>query len=220
MWGLWKDNMIYTFFLNFLYLSFWSWMNILSMGYIWFITLFLSSTFCSLIVLESWLRVWNLDEYMASLVYQKSMKNNGRSKKISMNQNFFLRLLSELRLTLCFVAISVCSSEVNLTVGALNAASKLHKLFLENLLRQPIQFFDCVPVGRIISRFSKDIRAIDEELPYNCYEFIESSCIVSLNILSFIVQLWSSYFWSVLIFFHAFVLVLPYSGYVFPFFLF
>ncbi|XP_044754617.1 multidrug resistance-associated protein 1 isoform X4 [Coccinella septempunctata] len=75
-------------------------------------------------------------------------------------------------------AISVCSSEVNLTIAALNAASKLHKLFLENVLRQPIQFFDCVPIGRIISRFSKDIRAIDEELPYNCYEFVESSCIV------------------------------------------
>ncbi|KAK9886061.1 hypothetical protein WA026_014843, partial [Henosepilachna vigintioctopunctata] len=77
--------------------------------------------------------------------------------------------------------ISICSSEVNLTIAALNAASDLHRIFLGNILRQPIQFFDCVPVGRVLSRFSKDIRSVDEELPFNCYEVVESSCIVSDN---------------------------------------
>lgn len=41
-------------------------------------------------------------------------------------------------------------------------------------------FYDLIPLGRILSRFSKDLGGLDAELPFNCYEVIESSCIVSL----------------------------------------
>lgn len=80
---------------------------------------------------------------------------------------------------LTFIAITVCSSEVNLLVGALNAATEIHKNLLNGVLRQPIFFFEMYPLGRILSRFSKDILDIDIELPLNCYEVIESGLIVS-----------------------------------------
>lgn len=75
-------------------------------------------------------------------------------------------------------AISICSSELNLTVASLKAASNIHKNLLGNVLRQPMQFFEFVPVGRLLVRFSKDVCTLDEELNMNVYEVIESGCIV------------------------------------------
>ncbi|CAH0555480.1 unnamed protein product [Brassicogethes aeneus] len=75
-------------------------------------------------------------------------------------------------------AISICSSELNLTLASLNAASDMHKLMLGNILRQPQQTFEMFPIGRILSRFSKDLLDIDTDLPFNCYEVIEASFII------------------------------------------
>lgn len=80
---------------------------------------------------------------------------------------------------LIFIAISVCSSEVILTLACLNAAIAIHRGLLYNVLRQPMYFFEIRPIGRIVSRLSKDITDIDTELPFNCYEVIESGLIVS-----------------------------------------
>lgn len=79
---------------------------------------------------------------------------------------------------LTIVAISICSSEVNLTLASLNAAAQIHKDLLYNILRQPMHFFELIPVGRILCRFSKDICTLDTELNFNLYEVIESGCVV------------------------------------------
>lgn len=80
----------------------------------------------------------------------------------------------------CFLAISICSSEVNLTIAGIHASGKLHRYLLANVLRQPYEFFTNVPIGRAITRFSTDVTVVDEELNMNCYEVIESGCIVRL----------------------------------------
>lgn len=77
-----------------------------------------------------------------------------------------------------FLAISICSSELNLTLAAVNAASNIHKSLLNNVFRQPMQFFDIAPVGRILCRFSTDVCTVDQELSFNMYEVIESGCVV------------------------------------------
>lgn len=84
------------------------------------------------------------------------------------------------------VAISICSSELNLTIASLNAASQIHKDILSDILRKPMTFFEFIPVGRIISRLSKDLDGLDTELPFNCYEVIESGFIVSCFCSSYI----------------------------------
>lgn len=89
-------------------------------------------------------------------------------------------------ITLCVVAISICSSELNLTLASLNAASEMHRSLLNNVLRQPMHTFEVYPIGRILSRFTKDMLDIDTELPFNCYEVLESSLIVSLGPATFI----------------------------------
>lgn len=76
------------------------------------------------------------------------------------------------------VALSICSSELNLTLASLDAAVRIHKDLLSNMLRQPMHFFDLIPTGRILCRFSKDICTVDTELNFNFYEVIESGCVV------------------------------------------
>jgi ABC-type multidrug transport system fused ATPase/permease subunit len=64
-------------------------------------------------------------------------------------------------------AISSVIGAYTMYIGTLNAANILHKKVLQNILRNPGQFFDTTPVGRILSRFSKDIDVLDNTLPGN-----------------------------------------------------
>lgn len=45
------------------------------------------------------------------------------------------------------------------------AARYLHELLLSHVLKAPLQFFEVTPVGRILSRFSKDMDILDTSLP-------------------------------------------------------
>ncbi|CAG0894697.1 unnamed protein product, partial [Darwinula stevensoni] len=42
------------------------------------------------------------------------------------------------------------------------AGRKLHRNCLQNILRNPLKFFDTTPTGRILNRFSQDISSVDE----------------------------------------------------------
>ncbi|XP_058980638.1 multidrug resistance-associated protein 1 isoform X16 [Musca domestica] len=50
-------------------------------------------------------------------------------------------------------------------LGTLRAGRILHRELLVNIMRLPLRFFDTTPVGRIMSRFSKDIESLDTTLP-------------------------------------------------------
>lgn len=45
------------------------------------------------------------------------------------------------------------------------AAKIIHAVLLDNVLKTPLQFFEVTPVGRILSRFSKDVDVLDTSLP-------------------------------------------------------
>ena len=51
-----------------------------------------------------------------------------------------------------------------LTRFSIRSARKLHDKVLRSILRAPMSFFDTTPTGRILSRFSKDIFTVDQEL--------------------------------------------------------
>nr|CAI5837090.1 unnamed protein product [Callosobruchus analis] len=49
--------------------------------------------------------------------------------------------------------------------GTIDAAVKIHRQLLHNVMRLPCAFFDITPVGRILGRFSQDINGVDMRLP-------------------------------------------------------
>uniref|UniRef100_A0A1B6CRI6 ABC-type xenobiotic transporter n=1 Tax=Clastoptera arizonana TaxID=38151 RepID=A0A1B6CRI6_9HEMI len=50
--------------------------------------------------------------------------------------------------------------------GGVKAASKLHMNLLHVIIQARTTFFDVVPVGRILNRFSSDVYTIDDSLPF------------------------------------------------------
>ncbi|XP_059153099.1 multidrug resistance-associated protein 1-like [Physella acuta] len=45
------------------------------------------------------------------------------------------------------------------------ASKHLHDDLLENIMHQPMKFFDTTPVGRILNRFSRDVDMVDSTMP-------------------------------------------------------
>lgn len=62
-------------------------------------------------------------------------------------------------------ALSVMLRSVWFLSLALVASRKLHSTMLKSVLHAPLTFFDTTPIGRIISRFARDVSVLDELLP-------------------------------------------------------
>jgi len=69
----------------------------------------------------------------------------------------------------------------------LQASKKLHSRLLDSVLHAPMSFFDTTPIGRITSRFSKDIYLIDIQVPQfmSFFLFTVMFVIFSLGSISF-----------------------------------
>jgi len=69
-----------------------------------------------------------------------------------------------------------------------NASESLHKNLLGSILRAPQSFFDTTPMGRILSRFSKDIYAVDLELSdfFDWFLYCTTSVAASIGIIMFV----------------------------------
>lgn len=50
-------------------------------------------------------------------------------------------------------------------LGCWLAARQMHIMMLRAVMRAPLTFFDTTPIGRIISRFAKDVDVLDTSLP-------------------------------------------------------
>lgn len=66
-----------------------------------------------------------------------------------------------------FAAIFVIFADTFAQLGVLHAAHKIHNILLHCVLRYPVRFFDTVPLGRIVSRFSSDIHTLDDDLGFD-----------------------------------------------------
>ncbi|XP_049833464.1 multidrug resistance-associated protein 1-like [Schistocerca gregaria] len=60
-------------------------------------------------------------------------------------------------------------------LGFCHAAKAMHATLLNGIMRAPLMFFDTTPIGRIISRFSKDIDIMDTMIPYQMADCL--SCV-------------------------------------------
>ncbi|KAJ3248691.1 hypothetical protein HDU78_010922 [Chytriomyces hyalinus] len=62
-----------------------------------------------------------------------------------------------------------------IAVGTINANRKLHNECLNSVMNAPMSFFETNPLGRIISRFSKDFSEVDRQLPVLIQQVMEST---------------------------------------------
>ncbi|VEN58525.1 unnamed protein product, partial [Callosobruchus maculatus] len=62
-------------------------------------------------------------------------------------------------------ALTTMLSNLLFAKGTIDAAVKIHRQLLHNVMRLPCAFFDITPVGRILGRFSQDINGVDMRLP-------------------------------------------------------
>ncbi|EFN62768.1 Multidrug resistance-associated protein 1 [Camponotus floridanus] len=79
-------------------------------------------------------------------------------------------------------------------LGCWLAARQMHIMMLRAVMRAPLTFFDTTPIGRIISRFAKDVDILDTSLPaqisdtiYCLFEVIATLFVISYSTPIFIV---------------------------------
>ncbi|KAF8594046.1 hypothetical protein BDV93DRAFT_529547 [Ceratobasidium sp. AG-I] len=66
----------------------------------------------------------------------------------------------------CVVGMVLFSSAFTLHVlGSIRASRRIHERLIKSILGAPLRWLDSTPVGRIIARFTQDMRAIDGSLP-------------------------------------------------------
>lgn len=68
--------------------------------------------------------------------------------------------------------ISILFASIILAYGTINAGKYLHHHLLHCLFGAPQTFFDTVPKGRVLSRFSSDLNTVDTSLPQNLKQTI------------------------------------------------
>ena len=74
--------------------------------------------------------------------------------------------------------VSMLCTSLLLAFSTVRAAGLLHTNLLHNILHSPMAFFETVPLGRIVNRFSKDVNVIDEAIPRSLGMFLRTAASV------------------------------------------
>lgn len=129
----------------------------LLMFFYWCVTVALS------VIVNWWLLYWS----------EQEQSQSGDTKSLG----FFLGIYFALAIGF---ALSVMARGIWFLYLALIASRKLHSTMLQSVLRAPMTFFDTTPIGRIISRFARDISVLDELLP----QYFQQMMSTLLNLLA------------------------------------
>ena len=70
------------------------------------------------------------------------------------------------------------------TILGVDASRAIHKSLLRSILQAPLQFFEVTPIGRILQRFSKDLDAIDQQLPGSMGQVVGSSLQIAAAVIA------------------------------------
>lgn len=73
-------------------------------------------------------------------------------------------------------------------LGCVRASKIMHWVLLGGAMRAPLSFFDITPVGRLLSRFAKDIDVLDNTLPMNIADTLYCAFEVNSQVYKFLVN--------------------------------
>uniref|UniRef100_A0A8C2QL20 ATP-binding cassette sub-family C member 6 n=1 Tax=Cricetulus griseus TaxID=10029 RepID=A0A8C2QL20_CRIGR len=65
----------------------------------------------------------------------------------------------------CLQAIGLFASMAAVFLGGVRASGLLFQNLLWDIVRSPIGFFECTPIGRLLNRFSKETDTVDVDIP-------------------------------------------------------
>jgi ATP-binding cassette, subfamily C (CFTR/MRP), member 4 len=111
----------------------------------------------SLVLTDWWLARWTAQDKVS----QKSIHN----------------LIIFVSLGLGTMIISVCRS-IAFFILAIKSSDTLFQTMAKSIFSSPIHFFQQNSQGRIINRFTKDVTALDEQLPQTFFDFIQRSFMI------------------------------------------
>ncbi|XP_067013510.2 ATP-binding cassette sub-family C member Sur, partial [Anabrus simplex] len=93
-------------------------------------------------------------------------------------------------LSVISIVLSLSSNGIGQYAGA-RARRMLHNKMLQNILRCPVRFFECTPIGRIINRFSTDMSVIDKKIATSIQRLLQFLLLcVSAVFVNAVVSLW------------------------------
>ncbi|KAJ2743758.1 hypothetical protein GGI20_003515 [Coemansia sp. BCRC 34301] len=105
-----------------------------------------------------WLKHW------ASTNAERDLTGSVWASLLSSHSVFYYLLIYG-AIGLLGAAMSSLQSFLLWTRCSIQASKKVHESMLRGVLRSPMSFFDVTPLGRILNRFSSDLRWCDEMLP-------------------------------------------------------
>ncbi|KAF8722474.1 P-loop containing nucleoside triphosphate hydrolase protein, partial [Rhizoctonia solani] len=97
-----------------------------------------------------WLGIW-------ARAYDTNMDQPER-----VNVSFYLGVYSTI--CLCGMVLYSLAFMVHI-IGSIRAARRIHEQLVSSVFSATLYWLDCTPIGRVISRFTQDIRSIDGSLP-------------------------------------------------------
>lgn len=72
--------------------------------------------------------------------------------------------------------ISTYGRSLFISLRGLTAGTNFHGRLLQSVLRAPMSFFESTPVGRVLNRFSRDLEAVDWQIPRSLHEALGCVC--------------------------------------------
>ncbi|CAE6472635.1 unnamed protein product [Rhizoctonia solani] len=85
------------------------------------------------------------------------------------NATFYLAVY----IAICLGGVCMYSGAYILHIlGSVRAARRIHGRLVGSILGAPLRWLDSTPVGRVIARFTQDIRSVDETLPLQLESFV------------------------------------------------
>ncbi|ELU13831.1 hypothetical protein CAPTEDRAFT_107307 [Capitella teleta] len=111
-------------------------------------------------VADFWLSDWMEAEHATGSVHTNSTLHSQTSSEIKLIMWGYVAFQLSAVLILFFSILMI-------EIMALRAAYNFHANMLSALLKAPLRFFDCTPLGRILNRFSSDTNIIDKLLVTN-----------------------------------------------------
>ncbi|GAD93452.1 ABC transporter [Paecilomyces variotii No. 5] len=163
--------------------------------WLWALALFGYALYMALLIGRSWwLNVWtNSPNSHHHDAHPESIMSYGVTKVISVQQTdgslqYFLTLYVAISVAACVIGTVRYLAAV---VAAIASCRRLFNDVLSPVLRAPLRWFDTVPMGRILNRFTSDMYVLDSKLGFTLSNLVvRASQIAGILIAAVMVSPW------------------------------